>query len=233
MSARPADARSSVSRAAGEAAREAAGGAGAQAGFTLLELLVAISIFALLSVMMYGGLNFGVRAWERVGEADTRQSDVQLVQNLLRRAFAEVQPVEIGGPRRRLRLAFEGGRDGVVFVGPMPAYLGPGGHYLIGLEVEGAGAEKALTLRWEVFREERPDLEFTDAAEREVLLLGVRGLRLRYFGAEDAALSPQWRPEWRNVETLPRLIRAEVEFDPGDRRLWPELIVALMTDEFL
>ena len=210
-----------------------AGGAAAQRGFTLLELLVAISIFALLSVMMYGGLNFGARAWERAGAADTRQSDVLLVQDLLRRAFAEAQPVEVGGPRRRLRLAFEGSRDGVVFVGRMPAYLGPGGHYLIGLEVEGAGATRALTLRWEVFREERPDLEFTDAAEREVLLLGVEGLRLRYFGAEDEALSPQWRPEWRNVETLPRLIRAEVEFDRGDRRLWPELTVALMTDEFL
>ncbi|MCG8593145.1 MAG: prepilin-type N-terminal cleavage/methylation domain-containing protein [Kiloniellales bacterium] len=204
-----------------------------QGGFTLLELLVAISVFALLSVMMYGGLNFGIRAWERVGEADTRQSDVQLVQNLLRRAFAEVQPAEVGGPRRRLRLAFEGDRDGLVFVGPMPAYLGPGGNHLIGLQVEGAGRERALTLRWEVFREERPDLAFTEAAEREVLLFGVQDLRLRYFGAEDEALSPQWRSQWRDDEALPRLIQAEVDFAPGDRRLWPELIVALMTDEFL
>ncbi len=208
-------------------------GRAAQRGFTLLELLVAISIFGLLSVMMYGGLNFGARAWERAGQTDSRQSDVQLVQSLLRRAFAEIQPVEVGGPRRRLRLAFEGRRDGVVFVGPMPAYLGPGGHYLIGLEVEGAGQERALTLRWEVFREERPDLDFSEAAEREVLLLGVRDLKLRYFGAENAALSPQWRPEWRDDEVLPRLIEAEVEFARGDRRLWPELIVALMTDEFL
>ncbi len=208
-------------------------GRAAQRGFTLLELLVAISIFGLLSVMMYSGLSFGARAWERAGQADTRQSDVQLVQSLLRRAFAEIQPVEVGGPRRRLRLAFEGRRDGVIFVGPMPAHLGPGGHYLIGLEVEGSGRERALTLRWEVFREERPDLDFTEAAEREVLLLGVRDLRLRYFGAEGAALSPQWRPEWRDDEALPRLIKAEVGFERGDRRLWPELIIALMTDELL
>ncbi len=204
-----------------------------QRGFTLLELLVAITVFGLLSVMMYGGLSFGARAWERAGQADTRQSDVQLVQSLLRRTFAEIQPVEVGGPQQRLRLAFDGRRDGVVFVGPMPAHLGPGGHYLIGLEVEGAGRERALTLRWEIFREERPDLDFTDAAEREVLLLGVRDLRLRYFGAEEAALSPQWRPEWRDDEALPRLIKAEIGFARGDRRLWPELIVALMTDEFL
>ena len=64
-------------------------GRAAQRGFTLLELLVAITIFGLLSVMMYGGLSFGARAWQRAGQADTRQSDVQLVQSLLRRAFAE------------------------------------------------------------------------------------------------------------------------------------------------
>lgn len=200
-------------------------------GFTLLELLVAITLFSMLSVMMYSGLSFGARAWERAGQADARQSQVQLVQSLLRRALAQMQVAEYGANRRRPRLAFDGGRNDVFFVGPLPAHLGLGGSYLIGLELRQQAERKVLVLRWELFDGERRDLDFTDAAEQEILLVGVRALRLRYFGVEDEALSPKWRREWRNQEELPRLVEAEVDFAPDDRRLWPELVVAVMTDD--
>ena len=35
-------------------------------GFTLVELLVATTLLALLSVVLFGGLRFGARAWEVV-----------------------------------------------------------------------------------------------------------------------------------------------------------------------
>ena len=202
-------------------------------GFTLLELLVAITLFSMLSLMMYGGLSFGARAWERTGQADARQSQVQIVQSLLRRGLSQVRLAEYGANRRRPALAFEGGRDRLVFVGPMPAHLGLGGDFLIGLEAEGPPGEKALILRWEVFREDRRNLDFTDAAEQEILLRGLEAFRLEYFGAEAQDLDPQWRREWRNQEELPRLVRAEVDFGPDDRRLWPEMVVALLLEEFL
>ncbi len=207
-------------------------GAG-ERGFTLLELLVAITLFSMLSVMMYGGLSFGARAWERTGQADSRQSQVQLVQSLLRRELSQVRVVEQGSSQRRPVLAFEGGRDRLVFVGPMPAHLGLGGDFLIGLEAEGVPGEKALILRWEVFRGDRRNLDFTDAAEQEILIRGLETLRLGYFGAEAEELEPQWRREWRNQDELPRLVRAEVQFAAGDRRVWPELVVALQLEEFL
>ena len=37
---------------------------GRNAGFTLVELLVAITLLALVSAALFGGLRFGARAWE-------------------------------------------------------------------------------------------------------------------------------------------------------------------------
>jgi prepilin-type N-terminal cleavage/methylation domain-containing protein len=36
------------------------------AGFTLLELLLAIGLSLLLSLLAYGGLQLGIRSWEAV-----------------------------------------------------------------------------------------------------------------------------------------------------------------------
>ena len=59
-------------------------------GFTLVELLVATSVLALLSVVLFGGMRFGARAWE-AGEASIeRTGEVEAAQDLLRRTFSEI-----------------------------------------------------------------------------------------------------------------------------------------------
>lgn len=71
-------------------------------GFTLLELLVAIAIFALVAVMAYGGLNTVIRHGEIVQDDTARILDTQHGLRLLRQdlQFAVDRPVRdaLGGP---------------------------------------------------------------------------------------------------------------------------------------
>lgn len=87
-----------------------------QAGFTLLELLVALSIFALLAAMAYGGLNTVLktrRATDAQAERLTRLQQtffwlerdiVQAIDRPVRDEFGDPQPAMIGVTLGDLRL---------------------------------------------------------------------------------------------------------------------------------
>ena len=199
-------------------------------GFTLLELLVAVTLLAMLSVMMYGGLSFGARIWERTGQASQRQSQVQIVQGLLRREIAQVEAAVVGTRFGEGGLAFSGGPESLTFVGPMPSYLGLGGDYMMRLETEGLGPSKSLVFDWELFRPDQPGLEFTDLAEREILLQGIEGVRFEYFGTSGRSDVAEWHDRWQGEIELPRMVRLRVDFPQAGTRVWPDLVVPVMID---
>lgn len=61
-------------------------------GFTLVELLVALSITALIMAMAYGGLASIGKQRERNGEAMKRLRQVQLAMDIMGRDFAQMEP---------------------------------------------------------------------------------------------------------------------------------------------
>ncbi|HSC47386.1 MAG TPA: type II secretion system minor pseudopilin GspJ, partial [Gammaproteobacteria bacterium] len=61
-------------------------------GFTLLELLVAIAIFAVLAVMAYGGLNSVIRQREQNDTAMLRLKQLQQAMAIMTRDFAQMAP---------------------------------------------------------------------------------------------------------------------------------------------
>jgi general secretion pathway protein J len=69
-------------------------------GFTLLELLVSLSIFALIGVMAYGGLQSVMIQQSRTGEASQRLADLQKAYRIMRggRGFTGVEFSRAGHP---------------------------------------------------------------------------------------------------------------------------------------
>jgi general secretion pathway protein J len=204
-----------------------------QRGFTLLELLIAITLLGVLMAALFGALRLGARVWD-TGEARLDASArLQVVQNFFRQQLGQTFPLtEVGDdPRASPAMLFVGVSDGLRFVSLLPAHLG-GGVSLIELALrpsrEGGGLDD-LVLRM------RP-LDLTgDAAarsetEERVLIQAIASLEVAYFGAERPGAAPTWWQEWQGQRTLPALVRMRVGFPEGDRRRWPELIVGLMID---
>jgi general secretion pathway protein J len=190
-------------------------------GFTLVELLVAFALFALISVIMAGGLRFGVRAWEAGRERADPTNEVELAQTLLRRELgqAAVQLDEADGDR-----AFTGFENSLTFTGPLPAAAAAGQPYAFTLLATSEGDRKDLTLQW------RPATAALAAGGGDqsaaVLLQDIAGFELAYFGSSASNEPPFWSSRWSGQFGLPRLVRLRVVFSPGDRRLWPDLFVA-------
>jgi general secretion pathway protein J len=201
-----------------------------EAGFTLLELMVAVSLLALLSVMMVGGLSFGARVWEHSESTGQDQSHIAAVQALLRRQIAEMQAQQVRGADRRPSLAFEGTGERLAFIGPVPEYLGRGGYYVIAVELEASGREKNLVMRWEPFTRERPGLAFSEAARQEVLLRDVASVAFRYFGRDRRGQPDGWLATWAAGDRLPQLVALELSFAPEVEAVWPKLVAAVVTE---
>ena len=198
------------------------------AGFTLVELLVALTLFAIMSALLFGGLRFGVRAWEVGGERIDRLAAIEPVQNLLRRQLTQATlpyiPVNIRsqGPVS----AFVGTSGAMRFIAPLPANAGNSGLYVFSLSAEQAIQASKLRLSWSIYRPDTLHSESFEPEDGSILLDSVDRVQFSYFGEDGMAQPPQWHESWNGSFGLPQLIRIRIDFPAGDLRRWPDLVVA-------
>ncbi len=173
-----------------------------EAGFSLIELLVALSLFALVMALLPGAFHTGRRGWETAGALDRRASDDAAV-DFVRQRLAEAAPLYESDASGRKRQVFLGLPDAVMFVAP--AASGPDGgglyRYTLTLRLAEAQTETALILTITPFG------RTAAAAVRERRLLSAPGvLSLRYFGTIEDGQPPGWTGMWPRDDRLPQLV---------------------------
>jgi general secretion pathway protein J len=192
-------------------------------GFTLVELLVALALFALLSVLLFGGLRFGTRATERGTARLDAAAEIGTAMGVLRRELANAQPLEKDENGRK-SIAFAGEAENVAFTAMLPGYLAPGGWHVMRAAFEPRGGDGELVLTWRLVRDQ-PDGAAGPASGRAVLLAHVKQVDFAYFGVQADGDQPSWHARWQDAAALPALVRLHVEL--ADGRSVPDLIVAL------
>ncbi len=200
-----------------------------EAGTTLLELLLALSLVAVMLTMIFGSFGFGRRAWEAADRVED-QSSIDAVQSLLRQLLSEARPAKAIDGSGRQTIAFKGEAQSITFVVNLRGTTTTGGLHEVRLGLAGAEAgqpEGRFVAAFALYRPgpspvaDRPD----KAPEERLLADGVRSLTLRYFGAAKLGDKPQWHERWADAETLPQLIEVAVDLEADDPRRWPLLLV--------
>lgn len=190
------------------------------AGFTLVELLAAIGLLSLVSVILLGTLHFGLKAWERGTVHADRVDHVALVQNFLRRAIEDAYPFFTVEAAKSGHVDFEGTADSLRLLSSASHALKGGGRSRLSLTLargrQGADLVVAATHEW---------TNDTDKAAK-ILLANIQSVELSYLGRGRSDREAVWRAQWTGEPRLPRLVRVRVSFPPGDARAWPELVVA-------
>uniref|UniRef100_B0T7N4 General secretion pathway protein J n=1 Tax=Caulobacter sp. (strain K31) TaxID=366602 RepID=B0T7N4_CAUSK len=192
------------------------------AGYTLIELLVALAVVGLLSLMLLTGLSRGNRTWIRMDHAATRVEGVEAAQALLRARLQHAWPATLynmqpPGPD------FDGEATRLIFLAPPAARDGPGALRRFRLELEPSGDLVLASVSDVALTPRGPET-------RDVLLRGVQAISLNYFGAIEPDPTPHWRERWSQRPRMPSLVRVRLRFGAGDRRLWPDLIVHPLAD---
>jgi general secretion pathway protein J len=193
------------------------------AGFTLVEVLVALVLLGLLSMALFSSVRFGVTAWRRGGERSDQIHTSMLVQDLLRRLIGQAYPLVLADGSGSGRVDFAGTAASLDFLAPVPAALASGGRarFTLAIERRGEGADLVLT--------SRPELAASESAaqlSRKTLLAAIEAGEFAYFGAVQRQSVAQWHERWNGEMSLPALVRVRVSFARGEPRLWPDLTIA-------
>lgn len=195
------------------------------AGFTLVELLVALAVLGIAMTLLASSLWLGPRTWEAVEARATETHDARLAQLFLRRQLEQAQPLASVSADGEPRVAFTGAPRALRFVSPLPAHIGPGGLYWFTVDVEGEQGEKRLVLRTELFQTEEWERFATPAPETVALMERLREAEFAYLAhAERDRPPPQWSARWERADLLPRLVR--LRFARADSDVWEELVMA-------
>lgn len=195
-----------------------------QAGFTLVEMLIALVLLSLLALGMVSALSTMGQTQERIDQrfahADERQSITAFVQQTLERLSD--RGASLSQQSKPLPL-FKGEPQSIEWLGIMPARHGMGGRYFFRLSVEAAAPAPALVLRYQPWQGELVLPDWSVAATR-VLVSDVTGFAIGYGGKD---MPPQqWQSSWIAAESLPSRIRLDVTTSDG---AWPLWIVATHT----
>jgi general secretion pathway protein J len=186
------------------------------AGFTLLELLIAIALVGLLTTILFAAFRFEARQLDRQATRLNQSAEVPVAYGFVEARLADarpVQPVNLPG----VAIAFDGSASHVSFVSASPESARQGGLYLFSIDL----ASTQLRVRWQRFEGLLP---VTDSGAAEKLLDRVRRVELTYFGSAEPGADPTWHGQWRNMGYLPALVRLELEFIDGEHP--PELVIA-------
>ncbi len=202
--------------------------AAAERGFTLLEILIAVTLLGLLMAALLGGVRLGVRAWEASGTRLDDDARLTAVQDFVRERLTQAHLFEGSTTATETLPAFGGERDRVSFITLMPEHLGAGLQRMV-LALAPADAGTDLSIEWWPADLGDDPAAVRDAIHRRVLLADVAELQLAYFGQVDARRPAAWSEVW-NQPFPPLLVRVRLRFPEHDVRSWPDLIVRPMID---
>lgn len=206
----------------GSAACPRASGGRREGGFTLLEILVALVVLALLTLGLAQGMRTGLAMWHAQARQLDRVANLDAVERLLRTLLSSMPPPLavrfIGDPTATEGIA--GDADRLTFTGELPTGLGTTRRARMTLAVQGG----RLVLIW------TPDPHEVRAGpapapSTTALLDRVARLDLAYWGRVAPNQPPAWQSAWKGG-AFPQLIRVRLVFAKGDPRRWPDLIVA-------
>lgn len=203
-----------------------------EAGFTLIETLIALSLTAVIFSLLFGGVRFGTRIWEstdeRVAAAGTHHALHRVLRNIAQATVPaiwgrddEAAFVFEGAPGR-LRLVADGGVGSDV---PGPVL------YQFSVDSTPDGDMLVLT-RAPYYRGDDPP-EDPPAGDDDIVTLAgpARSIGFSYFGSPGSAIDTDdaaWFDRWEAEDNMPRLIALRIVDDTGEP--WPGLVVSLPVD---
>lgn len=202
---------------------------GRQAGFTLIEVLLAIALVAIIMAMAYGGFRASVRA-SYSGEALIEETNrLRVVQQFVRRQLMQARSLVIEQAEGEDPVRFQGDRDHVRFVAPMPGYLSYGGDYVQQFSLERGDEGLELVYYYAMLNGYEPgDLEYV--SDGIVLIDGLAAGEFIFLDQDPELGEVFWTDFWEETVRLPLAVGVLLDIDSVRGLSWPDLVAPVVVD---
>ncbi len=197
-------------------------------GFTLLEVLAAMALLALLLVGIWSGLHAATGSVHRGERLIQREDGQRAAQRFLRQEIQQARPLPFAHTLNGDDTVFRGQPRQLTYVAPLPGYLGKLGPQLQQVRLVPATHGKGLALEV-TLRMLPPDGSAPKAIGKpQILLSGIRSGHFDYRGFDPRGRSQPWSGRWSDSAQLPALVRLHLVMNDGS--MWPTLVIALRVD---
>ena len=198
--------------------------ASSDAGFTLIEVLVGVTLLAMLVILIATGTRAGGRAWNSAEHQVAEIDEMNAVQGLLRRTIARAKPSFAAADPADMTIAFRGEPDALSVVAAQPGTQDDGPWTLERFFVARSGKTRALLMSWQ---QAGPAATSGPMPVGETMVLDqVAAVHFAYFGPPHPGEPSAWLNRWTDRDRLPQLVRIAIERDGNHFVPWPELVVA-------
>ena len=201
-----------------------------QHGFTLLEVLVAMTLLAILMTLAVATLRAAVSATRSGERLITRTNETRTVQEFMRRQLSHAmalpfERLEDSGENRM----FVADGESMQFVAPMPGHLSRGGPHVQWIMLGSDGAGTTILFDHTQLNGYDPEDPKADNDRPPVLLLeGVSDAHFEYRTLDENGELSDWSESWEDPQRLPLMVRVVAEFDRDDNRVWPTLEIPVL-----
>ncbi len=205
-------------------------------GFTLIEMILAVSIFSMVVTIIFSSFRLGLGAWEKGENNIEFFQRVRASSDFLYRQVSSIYPYKITpGPldTHKEFFAFFGKSDSMKFVSYVGANSKSGGVNLIEIWVSSSndlmvGQDVILVSNLSDLK----DMDLRRDDESFVICPDVEKLELRYFDRDKKGDEGQWLESWdpkNKKKRLPLFVELTIAFkDKNDELLKQRLIVPII-----
>lgn len=198
-------------------------------GFTLLEVLLAIVLLALLLAGAYSSIHSATRAMHSGEQAIERTNRLRVAQEFIRHQLTRTLPLSFGqDDATGNNYVFEGEKDLMRFIAPMPGYLSNGGAYVQTLELEHAHGGMQLMFTHQMLNGFDRKKSNKSDVEPEILIDQVQDGKFEFRALEADGKLGDWKDKWDDSSQMPLLVRIHLTMKDSSQLIWPTMEIPLL-----